>query len=264
MLTLVRRSFGRLMKPFAGVALILILFEAAIIGTAASEASEGGFERLAHAVPTWIHEGLGPALTSFAGMTMLGYFDPVITLLLVQFAIYVGSEPAGDVENGVVDLVLARPLSRPIIVGRSLVLVTVVVAALIGCMAAATYISLWYFAPPNVAWPSARDVLMLMVHLAAISWGFGCIALAAGATMKRRASAIGLVALAAIGFFLVDFLVETSKRFKYLWWTTPFHYYHGSTILLGRNHAARDLSVLLGMGVIATAFAFWRFSARDV
>ena len=264
MLTLVRRSFGRLARPFAAMALILIVFQAAIIATAASEASEHGFERLANAVPTWIHEGLGPALTSFAGMTMLGYFDPVIILMIVQFAIYVGSEPAGDVENGVVDLVLARPLPRPIIVGRSLVLVTVVVAALIACMAAATYISLWSFAPAGVQWPATRDLLMLMAHLAAISWGFGCISLAAGAAMRRRASAIGLVALVAVGLFLLDFLVSMSSRFKSFWWTTPFNYFHGSSILLRKSHPPRDLSILIGMGVVGAVFAFWRFSERDV
>ena len=264
MLTLVGRSFGRLAKPFAAVAVILIGFQAALIGSAASVASEGGFRQLANAVPTWIHEGLGPALTSFGGMTLLGYFDPAIVLLLVQFAIYVGSEPAGDIESGLVDLVLARPLPRFVIVGRSLVLVTVVLVALLACTVSATYVSLWWFAPADAEWPSPRNILMLVVHLGAISWGFGCIAIAAGAAMRRRASAIGLVALAAVGLFLVDFLVEMSTRFKSLWWTTPFHYFHGAAILLGKNHLQRDLSVLVGMGVAGASFAFWQFSRRDV
>jgi len=264
MLTLVRRSFGRLAKPFAAVAVILIFFQAAVIGSAASVSSEQGFEMLAKAVPTFIHEGLGPALTSFSGMTMLGYFDPVVVLLLVQFAIYVGSEPAGDVESGLVDLMLARPVPRRLLVGRSLVLVTVVLVVLIACMGAGTYASLLYFAPAGVEWPSLGKTLMLMAHLGAISWGFGCIALAAGAAMSRRASALGLVSLAAVALFLVDVLVEMSSRFKSLWWTTPFHYYHGAALLMGKSNPVRNLLILLGMGVAGASFAFWRFSHRDI
>ena len=49
-----------------------------------------------------------------------------------------------------------------------------------------------------------------------------------------------------------------------VWWTTPFHYYHGAAILLGKSHPPRDLSILVGMGVIAASFAFWRFSHRDI
>jgi hypothetical protein len=264
MLTLVRRSFGRIRWPFAAVAVILIGFQAALIGSAASVAQEGGFARLATAVPTWIHNGLGPALTSFSGMTLLGYFDPVVVLLFVQFAIYVASEPAGDVESGLVDLILARPRPRSIIVARSLALLTLVLLALMACMVAGTYASLLVFAPADAVWPSRADVGRLLAHLGAISWGFGGVALAAAATLNRRAAASGLVAIAAIGFFLLDFLVEMSTTFSRLWWMTPFHFYHGAAILAGHQHMARDLSVLLGIGVVSTSYAFWRFSHRDV
>jgi hypothetical protein len=264
MLTLVRRSFGRVVWPFSAVAAILIGFQAALIGSAASVAQEGGFMRLANAVPTWIHEGLGPALTSFSGMTLLGYFDPVIILLVVQFAIYVASEPAGDVESGLVDLILARPQPRSVIVGRSLLLVTLLLVLLLACMVAGTYMSLWFFAPRGVAWPARTDVVLLLAHLGAISWGFGGVSLAASSALKRRAAAVGLVAIAAIGFFLLDFLVEMSSTFQSLWWATPFHYFHGAAILMGHDHLARDLSVLFGMGAVSTSFAFWRFSQRDV
>jgi hypothetical protein len=263
-LTLVHRSFRRLAWPFTAIAVILVCFQGALIGSAASVAEEGGFAQLANAMPTWIHEGLGPALTSFSGMTLLGYFDPVIILLVVQFAIYVGSEPAGDVESGLVDLVLARSVARPVIIGRSLVLLTLVLTALVGCMAAATYASLWTFAPAGAEWPPVRNLLMLMAHLVAISWGFGCVAMAAASALNRRAAAMGLVALGAVGFFLLDFLVEMSTKFKLFWWATQFHYFHGAAILLGKDHPARDLLILVGMGVAGASFAFWQFSRRDV
>src|SRR4029077_19133477 len=114
-------------------------------------------------------------------------------------------------------------LARPVIIGRSIVLVTVALAGLIGCMAAATYVSLWTLAPAGATWPSGHNLAMLMTHLYAIGWGFGCLSIAAASALNRRAAAMGLVALSAIGLFLIDFLVEMSSRFQALWWTTPFH-----------------------------------------
>jgi hypothetical protein len=131
-------------------------------------------------------------------------------------------------------------------------------------MAAGTYASLWTFAPAGVEWPSARNLVMLMAHLVAISWAWGSVAMAAASALNRRSAAVGLVGLAAVGFFLLDFLVEMSTMFKSLWWATPFHYFHGAAILLGIDHPARDLSILVGMGVAGAAFAFWQFSRRDV
>ncbi len=49
-------------------------------------------------------------------MVLFAYFDPLIVMLLVQFAIYLATEPAGEVESNLVDLLLARPMPRHVIV----------------------------------------------------------------------------------------------------------------------------------------------------
>ena len=45
-------------------------------------------------------------------------------MLVVQFAVYLAVEPAGDVESRLVDLLLARPLPRHYLLTRSLVVMT--------------------------------------------------------------------------------------------------------------------------------------------
>ena len=57
-------------------------------------------------------------------MASLGFFEPLIVMLVVQFAIFLATEPAGDVETGLVDLVLARPVPRHWLVTRSLIAMT--------------------------------------------------------------------------------------------------------------------------------------------
>ena len=74
----------------------------------------GSFDRLAMMLPAFAQRGFGPALTSFAGMATVGFFEPLIVMLVAQFAIYLATEPAGDVETGLVDLVLARPIAAPL------------------------------------------------------------------------------------------------------------------------------------------------------
>jgi ABC-2 type transport system permease protein len=264
MLMLVWRSFGRMRRAFASIAAILAGFQVSIVGAAASVEADGNFEQLAAALPAFIQAGFGAALTTFAGTTMLGYFDPVIVIVVVVFAIYVASEPAGDVESGLVDLIVARPLPRRWIIARSLVLMTATVVVLVATMGAATWISLWSMAPAGAVWPELRTALVMMAHLAGVSWCFGCLGLASAAWMQRRASAVGSVALLAICCFLLDVLVEFSTMFRPFWWVTPFHYFHGAAILQGNTDPARNLAVLGGIGVVAAAFAFWQFNRRDL
>ena len=52
---------------------------------------------------------MGPALTSFRGMVLFAYVDPLIVMLIVQFAIYLATEPAGEVESNLVDLAAGAP-----------------------------------------------------------------------------------------------------------------------------------------------------------
>lgn len=263
-LTLAGRSFGRISRLFFSTVAILAGFQVALILSAASVASDGSFEALARAVPAFVQAAIGPALTSFAGMTMLGYFDPVIVLMVVMFCVYVASEPAGDVEAGLVDLLLARPLGRHAIVGRSLVLMVGTLAGLVGGMGLSTWLGLALLAPEDVAWPERRTVIMMMAHLAAISWCLGGIGLAAAAWMSRRAAAVGLVALLAVSLLLLDVLVEFSARFHGLWWVTPFHYFHGAAILQNATDPVRNLTVLGGIGAVAASLAFWQFNRRDL
>src|SRR5688572_9320240 len=124
MLILLRRSFGRIARIWVSLLAVLVGFQFALMGAAVSLEQAGDFQRLLEAVPAFVRNTIGPALASFAGMAVLAYFEPAIILGLVLFSVYVASEPAGDVESGLVDLMLARPLPRHWLISRSLLLMT--------------------------------------------------------------------------------------------------------------------------------------------
>ena len=189
MLTLIRRTLSRIFVVFICLMLLLALFEVAIVVIAGSLHESGGFERIAGLVPAFIQNGLGLALTSFGGMAALGFFEPLIVVLVVQFTIFVATEPAGDVESGLVDLVLARPRPRHQLITRSLIVMTLVAWALPLAMALSMWASLWWLSPEAAVWPARRVVWLLIAHLAAVSWCFGGSALAAAAWARRRGAA---------------------------------------------------------------------------
>ena len=264
MLTLMARSFGRVSRMWIASALLLAGFQLALTTAAASLHESGDYQRLFQAVPAFVRNWIGASLTSFAGMTTLGFFEPLVILLLVLFAVYVASEPAADVEDGLVDLILARPLPRHWIITRSFVVMTGTVLALVLTLALANVSSVALLAPPGVSGPPGRTVLNLMAHLFALTWCFGGLTLAVAARLDRRNSVLGVSTLAVVALFLLKVLVEFTTRFDWLRWLTPFDYFQGTQVLLGRAPVAWDLTVLGAIAVASTAFAYWQFHRRDL
>jgi ABC-2 type transport system permease protein len=263
-LTLLARSFSRVSRMWAASALLLVGFQAALTSAAVSLQESGDYGRLFDAVPAFVRNWLGPSLTSFAGMTALVFFEPLVILLLVLFAVYVASEPASDVEDGLIDLLLARPLPRHWIVTRSLLVMTVTALTLVVMLAAANVASVALMAPDGVPGPSGKTVLNLAAHLFALTWCFGGVTLAVAARLERRSGVLGVLTIAVIALFLLKVLVEFSKRFEPFRWLTPFDYFQGTQILLDRAPVALDLTVLGTIGLAGTAIGYWQFARRDL
>src|SRR5436190_1740547 len=76
--------------------------------------------------------------TTFRGLVAFGYFHPVICALLAAVAMYVTTEPAHEIESGLVDLELARALPRHRLLTRSLLLAVATIAGGLVLMFAGT------------------------------------------------------------------------------------------------------------------------------
>jgi hypothetical protein len=264
MLTLVGRSLGRVAPLFAGLLGLLVAFQLALVAVAASYGAEPTFARMAELAPTFIREGFGLGLTSFSGMTTIGYFHPVVIMVVVQFAIYLATEPAGEIEWSLIDLLMARPLPRHRLVTRSLLVMTIGCVALSLTLGAGMWIGLLLLAPHGARWPETRVVSNLIGHLAAVAWCFGGAALAAAAWARRRGSAQAPVAIAAVALYLVYLLGAAWRPARVVARLSPFLYYQGAAILAGRDNTVRDLSILFTAGVVGTAIGYWQFSRRDL
>jgi len=260
---LVRFARGKPLGAFGAIVAVLFGFQLALIAVAASFSRSGEFERLARIVPAAFRPAVSPALTSFGNMTAFGYFDAIIVLIVVGWAIYAASEPASDVELGLVDLIVARPVPRHRLMTRSMVVAFGSTLAVTLAMGLGTLVGLLLLAPPGIAWPERRMVTLLIAHLTLVAWCLGAATLAVSGWMRRRASTIAVVAIAAMVLYLIDLLG--------LWWTpmrtlarlSPFSYFHGGPIVAGTSDPIRDLSVLGLATIVATGIAYWRFDRRD-
>jgi ABC-type transport system involved in multi-copper enzyme maturation permease subunit len=264
MTMLIGRSVRRAAMIFTVLSLLLIAFQVAIIAYASSLEESQSFENLGALIPSFLPDAFGEMLMSFRGMATLGFFEPLIVMLVVQFAIYVAAEPAGDVESGIVDLVLARAVPRHRLITRSLIVMTGASVLLPLIMGIAMWASLWAFAGPAAQWPETRIVLLLMGNFAAVTWCFGGAALAVAAFAERRGSAQAVVAVAAVAFYLFEIITGIWSRFWSLGWIGPFRYFRGAAIARGTTRPEIEIPLLLAAGAVCVIVAYWQFQKRDV
>ena len=263
MTALVVRSLGRVKFLSTSLALVLAGLQLALIAAAASFMGDGRFEQLADILPAFAKTVMGPALTSFRGMVLFFYFDPLIVMLLVQFAIYLATEPAGEVESSLVDLVLARPLPRHWIVSRSFLVMAIGTMLKGGAMMATTWAGLWWMAPPDAQWPTARTVLSLNAHMTLVAWCFGCAALPRRVA-RRRGAVVGAIGVVAITAYLVELLesIWAPAREPRRLLAVPL--LRRDRHPAGTADQSRNLTVLGAIALAAIAVAYWRFGKRDL
>ena len=161
-LALAKRSFDGMRAVLVAVAAVVSLFQVAVVLQAASFDRQQLLQTLGRMLPAFVERWLGEnivTLGSFGGMVALGYFHPVVVLLVAIATAFVASDPAADVEEGYVDLLLSRPLARHWLITRSAALAVSCPLILGALMMAATWTTIALVARPATQAPSARTLI---------------------------------------------------------------------------------------------------------
>ena len=243
---------------------LLIVIASSIHRTAESSSS---FTSLADLLPPFVRAFFGPSMTafiSFHGMVCQGYFHPLVQGATVALAIAVGTMPTAEIESGFMDLILSRPLARHWIITRSLIVLILCMAAIIGLMLAGTWTGLVVFGPKAVAWPTLRLIGSFAVNLAFLMFAWGGVAMAFGAVSRRRGVAGTSAGLLALVMFLLDFAAQAWSPAQAVAWLSPFYYYNVLGLIMGVPLRPGDLWVLAGMAVVGFVFAQIFFAKRDL
>jgi ABC-2 type transport system permease protein len=261
------RSIVQARYVLFGVLSLLAGFQIVIVGQASAIEETHSFSRMTELIPAFVQRGLGSQsllLATFKGTVAFGYFHPVVAVLTSIVAIYFATEPAHEVESGLVDLTLARSVPRHVVVTRSLLLAAGAVAIAAALMAAGTWVGLRLFASPAFDAPSASARSLLLLHLVAVAVCFAAFGLAVAAGARRWSTAFTTAALATVLLYLVDFLAIGWPVMRPISWLSPFHYYPALSILAGDALRWLNLGVLFSAAAVLTAIAYWRFERRDL
>jgi ABC-type transport system involved in multi-copper enzyme maturation permease subunit len=267
MKALLLRSAAQARYVLIGAYALLCGFQIVLIGQAAEIQRTQTFGRIADLMPAFLQRGLGSRamlLATFRGTVAFGYFHPVVCLLVAFVAMYIATEPAHEIESGLVDVELARPLPRHRLVTRSLLLAGLSIVGAVALMGAGTWIGMRLFDTPAADMPSSALRLRLLGNLAATASSFAAFALFVATVSRRWTTAFTTAALTGVVLYLLDFLALGWPALRTLAWISPFHYYPALAIVAGESPLGHDLTVLLGAAAAFAAAAYWCFARRDL
>ena len=267
MMTLLARSAAQARYALIGSGVLLCGFQMVVIGQAAEIQRTQAFGRLAELMPAFLQRGLGSRamlLATFKGSVAFGYFHPVVCLVVAFVAMYIATEPAHEIESGLVDVELARAMPRHRLLTRSLVLAHLAILGAVLLMFAGTSMGLRIFDTGGMDVPPASMRISLLANLAATASCFTAFALLLATIARRWVTAFTTAALSVVVLYLLDFLAIGWPLLKKLAWISPFHYYPALGIVAGDATLGRDMATLLGAGAVCAAAAYWRFGRRDL
>jgi ABC-type transport system involved in multi-copper enzyme maturation permease subunit len=261
------RSASQARYVLLGAFVLLFGFQLIIVGQAAEIERTQSFSRMAELLPGFLQRGLGSKamlLATFKGTVSFGYFHPVVCLLVAIVGMYLTTEPAHEVESGLVDLELSRSVPRHRLLTRSLLLAALAVASASLLMFLGTQAGGRIFGAAGFDMPSVEVRVRLLAHLAGVAACCSGFALAVAAFSRRWMTAFTTAALATVVMYLVDFLAIGWRPMRDIVWISPFHYYPALSIVAGDAPPARNLVVLFSAAAAFVAVAYWQFQRRDL
>ena len=205
-----------------------------------------------------IGDSVGPGLV----LPLVWAHPLVLGLLAAQEITFCTRLPAGEIDRGTIDVLLALPVSR-----RELYLIETVVfvgtGAFVMMMAIAGHRFGGLFAPPEFVL-STRILLMIVGNLFCLYLAVGGVAFAVSSLSDLRGRAIAVV-LAIVGAsFLLNFLAQIWAPAKTISWASVLSYYQPAVILREQAWAVGNMVVLLAIGGSCWTFGAVAFARRDI
>jgi ABC-2 type transport system permease protein len=266
-IVLARHSLRRIRPIVIGMAIVLAGFQFLLTQVAVFLMRNQAFGMLSSLVPEFIRSMAGPSMVafmSFGGVVALGYFHPVVLASLLGLAIAIATEPAGEIETRFGDLTLARPIARHQVITRTVAVLVVAEVTVLVVMTAATWTGLACCTPADADRPSAALVRSLAITLGAIVLCWGGVALAVASASRRRATAVGTTAVAALAAYLADYLGRVWDPARAVSRLLPFHYFEPMALMTGSPLDVRSVAVLLAIALVGTTVGYLTFAHRDL
>lgn len=262
--TLLRRSLWHQRYLLAVMLVSMIGFEVMIITIAQAIDQGPGIGDLLAQLPkilqNLIHSQIGDV--TFPAFPAFGFEHPVTMGGGIAYVLFVATQPAGERDRGLADLILARPLTRRRYLAATTLHVVIASVAvplflLIGTVIGLALVESRHELPWWRYIPAAAGLCGLM-----LAWGG--IALLVGCASKRRATAVMQVVTAIMVTFLVYFLGQFASVLDLIALLSPFTYFHPIGLTMKPEAAGSAPLMLYGLGIVTTVAAFVVFERRDL
>ena len=199
---------------------------------------------------------------SAAGMLAFAWNHPVTHALVTAIAITFGARAvAGEIENGVIELILAQPVSRTRYLAAHIVfavlsMTLIALAGLFGMLIGQTVFGIDWFGWDRMA--------RLFVNILLLQMSFYSLTLLFSSFGREAGRVASLSVLVAIVSFLINVLATLWTKAAFM---KPYslHSYYDPRAILVDGHLATSSIVVLGLfAFLAAAGAFTRFLTRDL
>jgi ABC-type transport system involved in multi-copper enzyme maturation permease subunit len=260
--TLLRHHWWRHRVPLIPMAVGLGLFELLLTRIAPAPDEVSWIAGILGAVPPQLLALIGDdiAAGSPSGFLAIGYGHPFFFLMLSVWVVRVSSRVlAGEVGNGAMDLLAARPVARWVHVAAGFIALAAGLAVLTGSAWGATAIGL-----------ATRPLGLTGSHflpVAAMAWllflTFGCVGLLVSATQRDGGAAIGWLSGIIATSFVLDYLARLWATIAALRPLSLFAFYNPQHIVKA-GPQMMDVATLATVAVVAVAAAAVVFSRRDL
>lgn len=222
-----------------------------------------GFANIVRMMPPAVQGlfGTGLVLASFNAASAFGFQHPAVVMAALAFIVVACTVPAGERETGMLDLILARPITRRQYLAGALAVailgaVLLPLALLGGIVIGLATVSV----AGELHW---SRYAMSAVGLATLLSAFAGITLLLSATAPRRGAAVARTMGLAIGLYLLDVFGERLAWLEWLRWGSPFRYFRPVRSAMFGESSAEHLLLLVAIGIVTAAIAFARFDRGD-
>lgn len=248
-----KSSRDALLWTAAAIAVLLVM--ACVALPMYAEFGEG-YMGLLDDMPEWLRVVYGDSLGSVGGLVGMAMFSLIGPLVMLVYAIAMGSGAAvGEEESGTLALLLANPISRlHVLLSKAAVAVlgTLVIAfsvwAGVGVAAGLVGIDM-----------SGQDTLAASLHMAALALLFGSLALAVAAWTGSSALGLAVAGLTAVLSYVTSTWLPIVESLADLASWSPWQLYAGADAL----RSGLDAQLLsIALVVTATLFALGLIGLR--
>lgn len=253
-----RRSLRRVL--LLGLALGAFQF---LVGLSFSSVDQNQIRSLVESLPPAL-QGLlrGADIATATGYLGATFIHPVTLAIMAATAIAGGGAAARDVESGVAELMLSRPLRRTAWLGAELLsmVIEVVVVGAMGCIGALIAVA----TVDSLSPVSVRALIVTALPLILLFIGVGAVTALAGAFSRTATRAIGWGTAFALIAYAIDYLAQMWSLAEPIGPLSVMHWYRPANILASGSASASTWLVLAGVAVTAGIAALLVTSRREV